>query len=890
LSAKKKKQTPSSDPKSPSVPSADSAATAGPLWRAVAAEPIALGLALFILWRPWRDGLTFPAFNAYYAAIVLVVAALWVARCLLRGESLRFPAPLALLGAFLAVAYLTGFATYHYDLTHRGLHTWTVYALLFLLATNGLRSWTAIRIVLVAVGAAWLLSALWAIFHYFVMLRGMRQVLADNPAVMYHYFGTLELTSELKDRLESNRAFGSFLFPNALGAFLVLGIPFLAVAVRPVYRAFQTVAQTASTETRTRKPLDGWKAFALGIAVYVPLIYLFSVLNEQMAAAREGGEPPIPGTVLPFVLLSLPAIAVAVAAAVSAFRHGYRLLAYRVAAYALPVALFASVFALWLSYSRGALLGLIAGSLLALLAVRAPIKLAPRATAAAACALIALGMLVPAQPIRAQDEPEFRLADPAPTPIGYLDLKHQEWLEERKQLNVDGIERGLDDLVNPSSLELRKTYWQVGLRMIAHHPLTGVGLGNFKIAYRRYQFLGAGDVEAAHNDFLEYFATTGLLGGALFTGFWVYFVGSGFLALVRMPPGTTRLLAAGVYAGTIAFTIHSLVDFNFQNPALGSLAFIMAGAFYALTALKLPPGRIPVNAGRIAAIAVGVLVAISAGSILRVYLFDFGLTEGTLARRLYDVGDRKTFRVRMDAANRVFDTLGQYDPESRTPPYMALTTAKNVIPDIGVLQSVGQIRVRDAADPTYVRVLRPNEDIPRDAIYFVQDMNGLFRHAVQRIEARRAVLKEWDEMYPHDPELASHIFSWYDILFQVVQNPAVKKRYAVEAEHWAKAGVDRSPKDAWWRLGYAKALWMRAALEPGEAGIEYYYAGLEQYETASELYPRSPVVASRYGQALVKLGNALKEAGRVDEGANMTRKGQETLRRAEVLDRYKNLA
>ena len=55
----------------------------------------------------------------------------------------------------------------------------------------------------------------------------MREVLMGNSDILYSFCGTRELTPDLKHRLGMNRAFGTFLFPNALAAFLILAIPYL---------------------------------------------------------------------------------------------------------------------------------------------------------------------------------------------------------------------------------------------------------------------------------------------------------------------------------------------------------------------------------------------------------------------------------------------------------------------------------------------------------------------------------------------------------------------------------------------------------------------------------------------------------------------------------------
>lgn len=865
-------------------------------------EPVALGLVVFIVLRPWRDGLTFPSFNAYYAALVLIVAALWCARMLVRGESMRFPVPMALIGGFVGLAYLTGFATYSYDPTHRGLHHLAIYLLLFMLATNGLRNRFAVNIVLTGIVATWLANAVWTVFHYFVMMRGMRQVLIDNPQVMYHYFGTLELTPELKLRLESNRAFGTFLFPNALGAFLVLAIPFLATALAPAIRGFADIHRGWREGREASRGTHGYAAFAAGMAVTVMGLVALYFANDLLGMARLQGEPPIPGAYLPIIVFLVPAGLLGGGLGSLMYRRGATYTGQLLAAVGTPAAFLACVVALWLSYSRGATVALVGASALAVLLVaghRLPV-LKRQWRAAALVGFIALAG-VAARPALAVDELDLETPQIRPTSIVHAHIRYREYKDELKQLDVRGIERRISQLGDLKSFRLRLSYWQVSVAMLADNVWTGVGLGNFQNAYPKYQFLGAGDVEAAHNDYLQYFTETGVFGGAAFLAFWVYFGVWGARRVLQQAPGKDRAFLVGIYAGTLAFAIHSLVDFNFQNPGLGSLGFVFAGLFFAMSAAyRGASDEHEVTAirrtapARGTALTITLLVLVTTGSVLRLFLFDFALTEGGLGERLYYVGDRKAFRHRMQAGIKLIQELnqgmqqGNLDP--RNPPFISLQSATRLIPDVAELQTAGILRVPMPDDPTVMRRLRPSETIPPNAYLFITSPRRMYQLAVQFAEERIAELKKWDEMYPHDPELASHIFSWYDLLFSNAPDATARRRYAIEAEQWGRKAMERSPEVAWWRLNYAKALWMRGSVERGQAGIDYYYEGLEQYRMAKELYPVSPVVTSRYGQALVKLGNALAKSGRTDEGAPLRQEGRAMLREAELLNRWDELS
>ncbi len=76
-------------------------------------------------------------------------------------------------------------------------------------------------------------------------------------------------------------------------------------------------------------------------------------------------------------------------------------------------------------------------------------------------------------------------------------------------------------LKNPhSSMGFRLGYWSAAWRMTLEHPVTGVGLDNFADHYLRLKDEAAGEVQRAHNDWLQLAAELGFPGAFLFAAFW----------------------------------------------------------------------------------------------------------------------------------------------------------------------------------------------------------------------------------------------------------------------------------------------------------------------------------------------------------------------------------
>jgi hypothetical protein len=352
-------------------------------------------------------------------------------------------------------------------------------------------------------------------------------------------------------------------------------------------------------------------------------------------------------------------------------------------------------------------------------------------------------------------------------------------------------------------------------------------------------------------------------------------------------------MLAGIYAGAVAFAFHSFVDFNFQNPSIASLAFIFAGLFYARAALTEPEGPAaavtsPSIVRATAAVLIVVTVALTAAT-ARVYFFDLGLTQGSLGWRMYYVGDRKALSNEREVAGKFLKELGGGVSDPENPPYLSVRAARLIIPDLAELETIGTFRVRMPEDPKTMRRLNPGEQVTDESFVFITDARRAFELAAKHSEERIKAIEDWDDLYPHDPELSNEIFMWYEQLFTYTADAAARKRYAAEAERWARACTERSPQVAWWWLNFAKALWMRGSIEPGPPGLAYYFTGLDYYKHAHALFPASGAIAFRYAEALKRLGDALVAAGRTADGQRLQAESQAMYQRAELLARYKDL-
>lgn len=122
----------------------------------------------------------------------------------------------------------------------------------------------------------------------------------------------------------------------------------------------------------------------------------------------------------------------------------------------------------------------------------------------------------------------------------------------------------------------RAHFWSTSLKIIQDHPVMGVGLGAFHLAYTRYDTRnGLFRLEQAHNDYLQVLTDAGILGALL----GLFFIG----ALFRMGLGRREStdafrsgVATGALAGCFAVLVHSFFDFTLHTTSNALLFLVLA--------------------------------------------------------------------------------------------------------------------------------------------------------------------------------------------------------------------------------------------------------------------------------------------------------------------------
>lgn len=115
------------------------------------------------------------------------------------------------------------------------------------------------------------------------------------------------------------------------------------------------------------------------------------------------------------------------------------------------------------------------------------------------------------------------------------------------------------------------------LRMAWHRPLLGWGFGTFSVVYPSFRsFYSDLIVNAAHDDFVETAAETGVAGFAVMVWFIYLLYRTGLQRIDRWRFRPRASVALAALVGCTGLLTHSLMDFNLQVPPNAALFFVLS--------------------------------------------------------------------------------------------------------------------------------------------------------------------------------------------------------------------------------------------------------------------------------------------------------------------------
>jgi len=122
----------------------------------------------------------------------------------------------------------------------------------------------------------------------------------------------------------------------------------------------------------------------------------------------------------------------------------------------------------------------------------------------------------------------------------------------------------------------RFIYWDDTIEIIRNFPLFGAGAGTFENIYPKYGSISGNRLlEHAHNDYLEFLATGGIIIPALMLSAIITILYKGYQSFRRRREAYAIYLFAAASAAVFSILLHSFVDFNMQVGANGLYIFFI---------------------------------------------------------------------------------------------------------------------------------------------------------------------------------------------------------------------------------------------------------------------------------------------------------------------------
>lgn len=143
-----------------------------------------------------------------------------------------------------------------------------------------------------------------------------------------------------------------------------------------------------------------------------------------------------------------------------------------------------------------------------------------------------------------------------------------------------------------SSVPVRLSMYQSGLRLLADAPLWGTGMGTVIAVFAPYKEpVVVGVVDHVHNDWLELPLQAGVPAAALLLAGLAVFGRRVYAAWLREPSLERRLRAGGGIAAALCFMLHAMVEFTWQIPANAVVFLLILSWLWSQTAADFALAR-----------------------------------------------------------------------------------------------------------------------------------------------------------------------------------------------------------------------------------------------------------------------------------------------------------
>jgi hypothetical protein len=124
-----------------------------------------------------------------------------------------------------------------------------------------------------------------------------------------------------------------------------------------------------------------------------------------------------------------------------------------------------------------------------------------------------------------------------------------------------------------TSVGARFDYWRAAVQTTRDHPWTGTGPGTFQHPYQRLKAPESEMARLTHNDYLEQFSDSGIVGGVTYAA-WVAML---LMAVARQCGTEAFSFRTALFLGGVGWFLQGFSEFSLYVPALAWSAFLIMG-------------------------------------------------------------------------------------------------------------------------------------------------------------------------------------------------------------------------------------------------------------------------------------------------------------------------
>ncbi|HLP75590.1 MAG TPA: O-antigen ligase family protein [Candidatus Paceibacterota bacterium] len=140
-----------------------------------------------------------------------------------------------------------------------------------------------------------------------------------------------------------------------------------------------------------------------------------------------------------------------------------------------------------------------------------------------------------------------------------------------------------------TSVSARLDYWRAAVQTTVRNPVFGTGPGTFQRPYEQIKAPEAEMARLTHNDYLEQFSDSGLVGGLAYATWVILLV----TTMARRAWKTSQPVHFAIFLGCLGWFIQGFSEFGLYVPALAWTAFLLGGILLGVTGNQIDKPKQP---------------------------------------------------------------------------------------------------------------------------------------------------------------------------------------------------------------------------------------------------------------------------------------------------------